>query len=156
MSISSPKTTIEAKQRVALEIERRFKLQKEVERAVTEALREARRVERDAHAECEMWRRRAEVAEARIEELRGINRTARQSTRHPESPQMSTIQRSADLLRGAAAIAQHLGMTEKAARHKIEAKIIPTFRIPGDSTICARRSSLDCFLRDCESGMEAS
>lgn len=56
----------------------------------------------------------------------------------------------ADVLMGAKAIAAFLGITEKQARHRIDAEVIPTFKMPGNSTICARRSSLTAWLAECE------
>lgn len=55
-----------------------------------------------------------------------------------------------DLLKGAKAIGAFLGLSEKQARHRIEAGIIPTFKMPGDSSIFARRSSLTAWLAKCE------
>jgi len=49
-----------------------------------------------------------------------------------------------DLLYGAKAIADFLGLTEKQARNRIEAGVIPIFRMGG--TICARRSTLTAWL----------
>jgi hypothetical protein len=37
------------------------------------------------------------------------------------------------LLRGAAAIAEHLGMTPKEVEHMHRQRLLPTFRLPGDS-----------------------
>ena len=59
-----------------------------------------------------------------------------------------TEQEKADLLYGAKAIAQHLGLEEKPTRHRIYRKIIPTFKI-GD-TICARRSTIAEWLAELE------
>lgn len=60
------------------------------------------------------------------------------------------MDQQSDLLKGAKAIAAYLTMTEKQARHRIEAGIIPVFRMPGDSTIYARRSTLTAWLAECE------
>ncbi len=56
----------------------------------------------------------------------------------------------ADLLYGAVAIATYLGLTEKQARHRIEVGAIPTFKLPGTRTVCARRSTLTTWLADLE------
>lgn len=53
-----------------------------------------------------------------------------------------------DFLYGAAAIAKALGITEKQARHRIESRDIPTFKVGG--TICARRSSLARWMAELE------
>ncbi|GLV21985.1 hypothetical protein TomMM35A_18380 [Sphingobium sp. TomMM35A] len=45
-----------------------------------------------------------------------------------------------DLLTGIAAIAAHLGWTERQVIHQHETKTIPTFKIGGK--VCARRSTL--------------
>lgn len=55
-----------------------------------------------------------------------------------------------DLLYGVPAIAAYLGLTEKQARHRIEAGSIPTFKMPGTRTVCARRSSLTAWLAELE------
>lgn len=48
------------------------------------------------------------------------------------------------VLYGVAAIATFLGIEEKACRHRVEAKQIPTFKI--GRMICARPSSLRTWL----------
>lgn len=53
-----------------------------------------------------------------------------------------------DLLYGVKAIAEHLGLDEKTARHRVDRKVIPTFKMGG--TVCARRSTLDGWLADLE------
>jgi len=53
-----------------------------------------------------------------------------------------------DLLYGAPAIAAHLGLSVKSVRHRIEAGVIPSFKIGG--SICARRSSLDAWFKRLE------
>ncbi|WP_454917275.1 helix-turn-helix transcriptional regulator [Xanthobacter sediminis] len=55
-----------------------------------------------------------------------------------------------DLLYGVPAIAEFLGRTEKQARHRVEAGIIPTFKMPGARSVCARRSTLTAWLADLE------
>lgn len=54
----------------------------------------------------------------------------------------------ADLLYGVAAIAEYLGIPERACQHRIDAGEIPTFRLSDKprSTICARRTSLRGWL----------
>lgn len=54
----------------------------------------------------------------------------------------------ADLLYGVAAIATHLGITERRALYLKEKRSIPTFNI--DKTVCARRSSLNEWLAEQE------
>ena len=54
--------------------------------------------------------------------------------------------KEADLIYGAPAIASFLGLKEKQCRHRIEAGLIPTFRMGG--TICALRSQLNVWLRE--------
>ena len=71
-------------------------------------------------------------------------------TQHRRNKRDIEMQQQADLLKGAKAIAEFLAMTEKQARHRIEAGIIPVFRLPGDSTIYARRSTLTTWLAECE------
>ncbi len=55
---------------------------------------------------------------------------------------------NADLLYGVPAIAAFLQMRDKQVRHRIEAEIIPSFRIGG--TVCARRSTLIAWIVDQE------
>ncbi len=54
----------------------------------------------------------------------------------------------ADLLYGAPAIAAHLGLRVRQARHQIDEGRIPTFRI--GAIICARKSSLLRWFEDQE------
>lgn len=61
---------------------------------------------------------------------------------------MEQEREGADLLYGAAPIANFLGITEKQARHRIDDGHIPTFRI--GSTICARKITLTQWLADME------
>lgn len=56
----------------------------------------------------------------------------------------------ADLLYGVPAIAEHLGISQRQARHLSERRSIPTFRLPGNTMICARRSSLNAWLAEQE------
>jgi hypothetical protein len=67
---------------------------------------------------------------------------------------MTSQSEPADFLYGAPAIAAFLGMTEKQARHRIEAKQIPTFKVGG--TICARRSSLNAWIAEQEAAALAA
>ena len=59
-----------------------------------------------------------------------------------------------DLLYGSPAIAGFLGLTEKQCRHRIEAKVIPTFKMGG--TTCALRSKLLQWLSDQAEGGESN
>ena len=54
----------------------------------------------------------------------------------------------ADLLYGAHAIAEFLGIKERAAYHLIETRRIPFFKI--GKTVCARRTSLAAKLDELE------
>jgi len=54
-----------------------------------------------------------------------------------------------DLLIGAAAIGEFLGISERAARHVISNATLPVFKFSG--RICARRSTLSAFLSEAES-----
>ena len=56
--------------------------------------------------------------------------------------------RRPDLLYGLHAIAGHLGMTPRQAKHRALTKLIPTFKI--ERTVCARRSSLDAWIAEQE------
>ncbi len=53
-----------------------------------------------------------------------------------------------DLLYGAAAIGEYLGISERQARHRVDTETIPNFRI--GKTICSRRSTLDAWLAEQE------
>lgn len=55
---------------------------------------------------------------------------------------------TADLLYGVPAIAAFLQMREKQVRHRVDAGLIPSFRIGG--TVCARRSAIKAWLDNCE------
>ncbi|WP_024898809.1 hypothetical protein [Brucella rhizosphaerae] len=61
---------------------------------------------------------------------------------------MEQEKEGADLLYGAAPIANFLGITEKQARHRIDDGHIPVFRIGG--TICSRKATLTQWLVDME------
>lgn len=50
---------------------------------------------------------------------------------------------SDDLLRGAPAIAAHLGISARAVYHLDEKRAIPVFRLPNNTTLYARKSELD-------------
>ncbi len=52
--------------------------------------------------------------------------------------------RTKDLLYGAPAIAEYLGLTVRQARHRCETGDLPSFKM-GD-TVCSRKSSLDAAL----------
>lgn len=55
-----------------------------------------------------------------------------------------------DLLYGVPAIAAHLGVSARQARHLGETGAIPTFKLPGNKIICARRSTLNAWLAERE------
>jgi len=57
---------------------------------------------------------------------------------------------SSDLLYGVRAIATFLGMTPEQARPLIEGDIIPTFRLPGHTKRCARKSTLNARWAEIE------
>lgn len=56
--------------------------------------------------------------------------------------------KKADLLEGAAAIADHLGVPLRRAQKLIADQAIPCFKVAG--RVCARRSGLNAWLADCE------
>ncbi len=53
-----------------------------------------------------------------------------------------------DLLYGLEAIASHLGMSARQARHRALTGLIPTFKM--ERTVCARRSTLTAWLAEQE------
>ena len=55
-----------------------------------------------------------------------------------------------DHLHGWKAIGNHLGMKPDAARHLARTAGLPAFKLPGNKTIRARRSSLDTWLAEQE------
>jgi hypothetical protein len=57
-----------------------------------------------------------------------------------------TQHQSANLLYGTAAIAGYLGLSERAASHRIAAGQIPTFKIGG--TVSARKETLTAWLKE--------
>lgn len=61
---------------------------------------------------------------------------------------MASASDEADVLYQVRSIAAFLGMPEKAARHRIEAGEVPTFKI--GRIVCARRSTLNAWLAECE------
>ena len=60
----------------------------------------------------------------------------------------------ADLLYGAHAIAEFLGIKERAAYHLIETRRIPFFKI--GKTVCARRSTLAARIAELEAESSAA
>ena len=60
-----------------------------------------------------------------------------------------------DMLYGVPAIAGHLNMRPRQVYHLVEKAAVPTFTIPGVSTICARRSTLNAWLDECEAKARA-
>lgn len=60
------------------------------------------------------------------------------------------MERDNDLLYGAPAIAAFLGLGERQARHLSDTGAIPTFKLPGNKIICARRSTLSAWLAERE------
>ena len=60
----------------------------------------------------------------------------------------------ADLLYGAHAIAEFLGIKERAAYHLIETRRIPFFKI--GKTVCARRTSLAARIAELEAEFSAA
>jgi hypothetical protein len=56
----------------------------------------------------------------------------------------STDTESSDLLFGVRAIGRHLGLSERQARRRIEAGLVPTFQLGGIH--CARKSTLEQWL----------
>jgi len=55
-----------------------------------------------------------------------------------------------DFLYGAPAIAAALGLSTRQARHLSDTGAIPTFKLPGNKIICARRSTLNAWLAERE------
>jgi excisionase family DNA binding protein len=54
----------------------------------------------------------------------------------------------ADLLYGASAIAQYMGLTDRQVRHLVEQHHLPVFKL--GVTLCANRSSIDQWSREKE------
>lgn len=61
---------------------------------------------------------------------------------------------AADILRGAAAIADYLGFDRRAVYHAVSKGSLPAFRI-GD-TVCARRSTLARWIEEQEAAAMAA
>jgi hypothetical protein len=59
-----------------------------------------------------------------------------------------------DLLLGATAIAEHLGINRRQTYRLIYGEHVPTFKLGG--TVAARRSSLDKWLAEAEQGRVAA
>jgi excisionase family DNA binding protein len=55
----------------------------------------------------------------------------------------------ADLLYGVAAIAMHLNLTRRQVYHLAASGTLPTFKV-GGKTVCARKSTLNAWLKDQE------
>ena len=58
-----------------------------------------------------------------------------------------------DLLHGVQAIADFLGMRRHATQHRIDQGLIPTFKL--GAIVCARRSTLNGWLAECEAKARA-
>lgn len=63
---------------------------------------------------------------------------------------MADPQTDRDLLYGVPAIADHLGLTSRQARHLADTGAVPTFKLPGNKIVCARRSTLNAWLAERE------
>lgn len=63
---------------------------------------------------------------------------------------MPAEQSDRDLLYGVPAIAAFLGLGDRQARHLADTGAVPTFKLPGNKIICARRSSLNAWLAERE------
>jgi len=63
---------------------------------------------------------------------------------------MNSDESDSDLLYGVPRIARHLGLSDRQARHLAETGAIPTFKLPGNKIICARRSTLNAWLGERE------
>jgi excisionase family DNA binding protein len=61
---------------------------------------------------------------------------------------------AADILRGADAIAKHLGFPRRAVYHAVSKGSLPTFRI--GETVCARKSTLAAWIEGQESAARAA
>ncbi len=57
---------------------------------------------------------------------------------------------SADLLRGADAIAEYLGFPRRSVYHAVARGHLPSFRV--GETVCARRSTLTAWIEKQEAG----
>lgn len=55
-----------------------------------------------------------------------------------------------EILYGAKAIADFLGLSLKQCQHRIEAGIVPTFKMPRSRTRCARPATLRAWLAEQE------
>lgn len=54
------------------------------------------------------------------------------------------------ILFGIPSIAEHLGITERQARHLSDKGSLPTFKLPKSAIICARRETLKTWLAEQE------
>lgn len=70
------------------------------------------------------------------------------ATREDQNPNIErgnmTTENKADLLHGIAAIADHIGLSTRQAKHLHESEQMPTFKIGG--RVCALKSKLDAWL----------
>jgi chorismate-pyruvate lyase len=64
-----------------------------------------------------------------------------QEDSHMSKTRRSTNTESSDLLFGTRAIGRYLGLSERQARRRIEAGVVPTFQLGGIH--CARKSTLE-------------
>jgi excisionase family DNA binding protein len=70
------------------------------------------------------------------------------ATKRGKKPMTDTTTEGPDLLYGARAIADYLGIKQRAAEHLIETKRIPFFKI--GRTVAARRSKVMAALEELE------
>lgn len=84
--------------------------------------------------------------------LDAIEKAARKRLQPSQSkPPISQSQKvDCDLLYGVPAIANLLGLTDRQVRHLADTKAVPTFKLPGNKIICARRSTLVTWLAEQE------
>lgn len=91
----------------------------------------------DMREDRDRWRAQAERLTAALEKLRTPSAA-------PPTPEAGRHREGADTLYGAEAIAGHLGVTTRQARHLISQGLLPTFKM--GRRVCALRSKLTARL----------
>ncbi|MGF3027525.1 hypothetical protein ACQVP2_32565 [Methylobacterium aquaticum] len=158
---------LEAERRAAT-AEKRANSQAEQIRASADRVRE---VEHKAAADLadmredrDRWRKQAEKLAVALERLRAPVVTmpapvaAPSPIRVAEPAAEATLTEGHDttILFGIPSIAEHLGITERRARHLSDKGSLPTFKLPKSAIICARPETLKIWLAEQEAAAKGA
>lgn len=134
-------------------IKRAMAMEKSFTRERAEVIRLQRELS-DMRQDRDAWREQAKrttEALARIKERGPVPAAITRGEAPQASPLPHSAGRDADLLYGIKGIAEHLQISENKVRHMTRRCGLPTFS-PGGRSVCARKSSINEWLRSKEGG----